>query len=158
MPEDHELPDRLAPVLSVIYLCSTRARRLLGRRPVRTDLCLEAIRLAATSPSWMPDEPEVLGCWRCCCSPSHGGQPAPTRTAPWSASPSKTAPCGTPRSSRRARPSCARLRRNTPGPYQIQAAIAAVHSDARGADDTKWDQIVALYDQLYVFVPTPVVA
>ena len=50
------------------------------------------------------------------------------------------------------------LRRNTPGPYQVQAAIAAVHSDANGADDTAWDQIVALYDQLYAFVPTPVVA
>src|SRR5688572_6939505 len=50
------------------------------------------------------------------------------------------------------------LRRNTPGPYQVQAAIAAVHSDAHGAHDTAWDQIVALYDQLYAFVPTPVVA
>jgi RNA polymerase sigma-70 factor (ECF subfamily) len=50
------------------------------------------------------------------------------------------------------------LRRNTPGPYQIQAAIAAVHSDATGPTDTAWDQIVALYDQLHAFVPTPVVA
>jgi RNA polymerase sigma-70 factor (ECF subfamily) len=50
------------------------------------------------------------------------------------------------------------LRRNTPGPYQIQAAIAAVHSDATSPDDTAWDQIVALYDQLLAFTPTPVVA
>ncbi|HEX7277974.1 MAG TPA: hypothetical protein VF244_11415, partial [Acidimicrobiales bacterium] len=50
------------------------------------------------------------------------------------------------------------LRRNQPGPYQIQAAIAAVHSDAPTAADTDWSQIVRLYDQLLVVVPTPVVA
>ena len=49
------------------------------------------------------------------------------------------------------------LRRNQPGPYQIQAAINAVHSDAATADRTEWRQIVALYDQLLVFAPTPVV-
>jgi RNA polymerase sigma-70 factor (ECF subfamily) len=49
------------------------------------------------------------------------------------------------------------LRRNTPGPYQIQAAINAVHSDARSAADTDWRQILALYDQLLVFDPSPVV-
>ena len=50
------------------------------------------------------------------------------------------------------------LRRNQPGPYQIQAAIQAVHSDAAGAADTDWRQILALYDQLLVQTPTPVVA
>ena len=50
------------------------------------------------------------------------------------------------------------LRRNMPGPYQIQAAIAAVHSDAARAEDTDWGQIVALYDQLLAHAPTPVVA
>jgi RNA polymerase sigma-70 factor (ECF subfamily) len=45
-----------------------------------------------------------------------------------------------------------------PGPYQIQAAIAAVHSDARRAQETDWAQIVALYDQLLAVAPTPVVA
>ena len=50
------------------------------------------------------------------------------------------------------------LRRNQPGPYQIQAAIAAVHSDASAAEDTDWGQIVALYDQLLAFTPTPIVA
>ena len=50
------------------------------------------------------------------------------------------------------------LRRNLPGPYQIQAAIAAVHSDAGRGADTDWGQIVALYDQLLVFTPSPVVA
>jgi RNA polymerase sigma-70 factor (ECF subfamily) len=50
------------------------------------------------------------------------------------------------------------LRRNTPGPYQIQAAIAAVHSDTKTAADTDWSQIVALYDQLLHVMPTPIVA
>jgi RNA polymerase sigma-70 factor, ECF subfamily len=50
------------------------------------------------------------------------------------------------------------LRRNRPGPYQLQAAINAVHSDAATAADTDWRQIVALYDQLLAVQPTPVVA
>jgi len=50
------------------------------------------------------------------------------------------------------------VRRNLPGPYQVQAAIAAVHSDADSAADTDWGQIVALYDQLLVFTPSPVVS
>jgi RNA polymerase sigma-70 factor (ECF subfamily) len=50
------------------------------------------------------------------------------------------------------------LRRNRPGPYQIQAAIAAVHSDAPTAAVTDWSQILALYDQLNAVAPTAVVA
>ena len=50
------------------------------------------------------------------------------------------------------------LRQNMPGPYQIQAAIAAVHTDAATADSTQWSQIVALYDQLLAYMPTPIVA
>jgi RNA polymerase sigma-70 factor (ECF subfamily) len=50
------------------------------------------------------------------------------------------------------------LRRNRPGPFQIQAAIAAVHSDAAAVEDTDWGQIVDLYDRLLVLTPTPVVA
>ena len=50
------------------------------------------------------------------------------------------------------------LRRNQPGPFQIQAAIAAVHADAATAAATDWSQIVALYDQLYAIRPNPVIA
>jgi RNA polymerase sigma-70 factor (ECF subfamily) len=50
------------------------------------------------------------------------------------------------------------LRRNRPGPFQVQAAIAAVHSDAARAEDTDWSQIVHLYDSLLTMTPTPVVA
>ncbi|MEP6816924.1 MAG: hypothetical protein ABI873_15385 [Marmoricola sp.] len=50
------------------------------------------------------------------------------------------------------------LRRNQPGPYQLQAAINAVHADAGSMEETDWAQIVALYDQLLTVAPTPVVA
>jgi RNA polymerase sigma-70 factor (ECF subfamily) len=50
------------------------------------------------------------------------------------------------------------LRRNQPGPFQIQAAIAAVHADAPTADATDWSQIIALYDHLHVLRPNPIVA
>ena len=50
------------------------------------------------------------------------------------------------------------LRRNQPGPYQLQAAINAVHADAPTLEETDWSQVVALYDQLLVVAPTPVVA
>jgi RNA polymerase sigma-70 factor (ECF subfamily) len=50
------------------------------------------------------------------------------------------------------------IRRNQPGPFQIQAAINAVHTDAASSPDTDWAQILTLYDQLLVFSPTPIVA
>jgi RNA polymerase sigma-70 factor (ECF subfamily) len=50
------------------------------------------------------------------------------------------------------------LRRNQPGPFQIQAAIAAVHADAPTAETTDWSQIIALYDQLCALRPSPVAA
>jgi RNA polymerase sigma-70 factor (ECF subfamily) len=50
------------------------------------------------------------------------------------------------------------LRRGRPGPYQIQAAINAVHSDAPSAEATDWRQIVTLYDQLLACAPSPVAA
>ena len=50
------------------------------------------------------------------------------------------------------------LRRNQPGPYQLQAAINAVHAEARSFEETDWSQIVALYNQLLAVAPTPVVA
>jgi RNA polymerase sigma-70 factor (ECF subfamily) len=61
------------------------------------------------------------------------------------------------RSSRLSR-ALACLRRNQPGPFQFQAAIAAVHAEAPTAESTDWSQIIALYDQLYVVHSNPVVA
>jgi RNA polymerase sigma-70 factor, ECF subfamily len=160
VPEDHELPDRLPPVLAVIYLVFNEGYvASSGDDLVRTELCLEAIRLARLLAQLMPDEPEVLGLLalllltesrRAARTDANGALvrlPDQDRDR-WDSALIEEGQAIVREL----------LRRNTPGPYQVQAAIAAVHSDAAGASDTAWDQIVALYDQLYRFVPTPVVA
>jgi RNA polymerase sigma-70 factor, ECF subfamily len=160
VPEDYELPDRLPPVLAVVYLVFNEGYvASAGSELVRTELCTEAIRLARHLAGLMPDEPEVLGLLALLLLTES------RRTARTHADGSLVR---LPEQDRSLWDSALieegqaivreLLRRNTPGPYQIQAAIAAVHSDARGADDTAWDQIVALYDQLYAVVPTPIVA
>ena len=151
VPEDHELPDRLRPVLAVVYLVFNEGYvASAGDALVRTELCLEAIRLARHLAELMPDEPEVLGLLalllltesrRAARTDADGSLvrlPDQDRSL-WDSALIEEGQAIVREL----------LRRNTPGPYQIQAAIAAVHSDADGADDTEWDQIVALYDQLY---------
>ena len=108
VPEDHELPDRLPPVLAVVYLVFNEGYvASAGDALVRTELCPRRSGWPATSPSSCPTSPRCSACSRCCCSPSRAAPPAPTPTARWCASPTRTARSGTPRSSRRARPSCA---------------------------------------------------
>ena len=160
VPGDAELPDRLKPVLAVLYLVFNEGYTAsAGDELTRPDLSAEAIRLARLLAELMPDEPEVLGLLALLLLTE-------SRRA------ARTAPDGTlvllPDQDRalwdrqlivegqtlvRA---C--LRRNQPGPYQIQAAINAVHSDAPTAAGTDWGQILALYDQLLAVAPTPVVA
>jgi RNA polymerase sigma-70 factor (ECF subfamily) len=125
---------------------------------VRADLCAEAIRLARLLAELMPDEPEVKGLLALLLLTE-------------SRRPARTAPDGSlvrlPDQDRSRWDRSlvdegqaivrACLRRNMPGPYQIQAAINAVHSDAPSAADTDWGQIVQLYDQLLLFTPSPVV-
>ncbi|MGI9093062.1 MAG: RNA polymerase sigma factor [Mycobacteriales bacterium] len=160
VPRDADLPDRLGPVLAVLYLVFTEGHTASeGPALVRDDLCVEAIRLARLLAELMPDEPEVLGLLALLLL-THARRPA------------RTADDGSlvrlPDQDRslwdRAmideghRLVRRRLRQNMPGPYQIQAAINAVHTDAVTAADTDWRQILALYDQLMVHTPTPVVA
>jgi RNA polymerase sigma-70 factor (ECF subfamily) len=160
IPEDHELPDRLRPVLAVLYLVFNEGYvASSGESLIRTDLCAEAMRLTRALAELMPDEPEVQGLLalllltesrRAARTDADGNLvrlPDQDRSL-WDGALIAEGQA------------IVRdlLRRNTPGPYQIQAAIAAVHSDASGAADTAWDQIVALYDQLLVHVPTAVVA
>jgi RNA polymerase sigma-70 factor (ECF subfamily) len=160
VPAEAELPSRLRPVLAVVYLVFNEGHTASdGDDLIRADLCAEAIRLARLLAELMPDEPEALGLLALLLLTES------RRTA-------RTAPDGTmvllPHQDRSMwdRELIAEgqaivrrcLRRNQPGPYQIQAAINAVHSDAATAADTDWRQIVQLYDQLMAITPNAVVS
>jgi RNA polymerase sigma-70 factor (ECF subfamily) len=160
VPTEAELPDRLRAVLAVVYLIFTEGHSASsGDRLVREDLCAEAIRLGRLLVELMPDEPEVTGLLALMLL-THTRRAA--RTGPdgglvlladqdrglWD----RALIAEGQELVRRC------LRRNQPGPYQVQAAIAAVHSDAPTAEDTDWRQIADLYDLLLALAPSPVVA
>jgi RNA polymerase sigma-70 factor, ECF subfamily len=147
-------------VLAVVYLIFNEGYTASGGdRLVREDLCAEAIRLGRLLAELMPDEPEVLGLLALMLL-------VESRRA------SRTTPDGNLvlltdqdrglwdqdliHEGQAIVRQCIRL--NRPGPYQIQAAINAVHSDAPTADATDWRQILLLYNQLLSLAPSPVVA
>jgi RNA polymerase sigma-70 factor (ECF subfamily) len=160
IPTAAELPDRLHAVLAAVYLIYTEGHTGTSAQTLsKTDLSAEAIRLGRTLAELMPDEPEVIGLLALMLLTEARGR-------------SRVAPDG---SMVRLADQDRRLwdvdliseghnlvrrclRRNQPGPFQIQAAIAAVHADAPSYESTDWGQIVALYDQLYAHRPNPVVA
>jgi RNA polymerase sigma-70 factor (ECF subfamily) len=160
IPNDADLPDRLRPVLAVVYLIFNEGYTASsGAALVREDLCTEAIRLARLLAALMPDEPEVMGLLALLLL-TESRRPARTSTegellrlpeqdrSLWDRTliaegQALVRAC---------------LRRDQPGPYQIQAAINAVHSDAPVAEAADWGQILQLYDQLMAVSPTPVVA
>jgi RNA polymerase sigma-70 factor (ECF subfamily) len=160
VPDEADLPDRLGAVLAVVYLVFNEGYLASsGDRLVREDLCTEAIRLGRVLAELMPDEPEVMGLLalmllvearRATRTGGDGGLVllADQDRRLWdrdliAEGQAIVRAC---------------LRRNRPGPYQIQAAINAVHSDAPAASATDWRQILRLYDQLMAVAPTPVVA
>ena len=160
IPRDHELPQRLPDVLAVVYLVFNEGYTASGGDSLtRQDLSAAAVRLARLLRALMPDEPEVSGLLALLLltESRHAARTTPE---------GKLVPLTDQDRARWDRPLIAEgqrivrecLRRNQPGPYQVQAAIAAVHSDARDASRTDWRQILALYDQLTAIAPTPVVA
>jgi RNA polymerase sigma-70 factor, ECF subfamily len=155
VPEHHELPERLRPVLAVVYLIYNAG----STSQAQPDLCVEAIRLARVLAALMPDEPEVAGLLALLLLTE-------SRRASRTRADGSLVLLGEQDRARWDRAlieegqSILRrcLRRNQPGAYQLQAAINAVHADASTFDETDWSQIVALYDQLLAVAPTPVVA
>lgn len=160
VPGPAELPDRLAGVLAVVHLVFTEGHTATsGAALTRVDLSTEAIRLGRLLARLMPDEPEVLGLLALMLL-TESRRPARTdgdgelvlladqdrsrwdEALVWEGQ-TLVRRC---------------LRRGRPGPYQLQAAIAAVHSDAPSAAATDWAQVVALYDHLMRLSPGPVVA
>lgn len=160
IPRTSDLPDRLHAVLSTIYLISTEGHTATtGPDLTRPDLTAQAIRLGRVLVDLMPDEPEAVGLLALMLL-TEARRPARTTTDGAMVRLSEQDRSRWDRQLVREGHGLMRacLRRDRPGPFQIQGAIAAVHADAATAEDTDWHQIVALYDQLLVLRPDPVVA
>jgi RNA polymerase sigma-70 factor (ECF subfamily) len=159
VPADHELPARLRPVLRVVYLVFNEGyAATAGDTLVRRELCAEAIRLGRVLTELMPDEPEVAGLLalmllhdsrRETRVDDEGGLVllADQDRSRWDRAQIAEGIQLVERVARRGRP----------GPYQVQAAIAALHAEAAGGDATDWTEIAALYRALVKLTPSPIV-
>lgn len=159
VPEAHDLPDRLAGVLAVVYLIFNEGYRTSsGPALTRADLCEEAIRLARLLAVLMPDDAETLGLLALMLL-HEARRGARTDAAgafvPLDRQDRRTWDRERIGEGEALLGRALRLRR--PGPYQLQAAISALHATAPTAAETDWPQIAALYDRLAALAPSPVV-
>lgn len=159
VPADHLLPERLSGVLAVVYLIFTQGYTAAHEQPEHRRLSREAIRLGKLVATLMPDEPEALGLVALLLL--HDSRAA-ARYGPsgdlilladqdrsrWGRDEITEAVGLLDRA----------LRLGEPGPYQLQAAIAALHAQAPTAGETDWPRIAALYAELLAVAPSPVVA
>jgi RNA polymerase sigma-70 factor (ECF subfamily) len=147
-------------VLAVVYLIFTEGHTASsGDRLVRDDLCAEAIRLGRLLAELMPDEPEVMGLLALMLLVESRRATRTTADGDLVLLPDQDRGLWDRELIAEGQAIVRRcLRRHEPGPYQIQAAINAVHSDAPAAAATDWRQILQLYDQLLSLAPSPVVA
>ncbi|MFF4705618.1 RNA polymerase sigma factor [Streptomyces sp. NPDC001288] len=159
VPPAHLLPDRTTGVLAVLYLLFNEGyAATAGAGLMRTGLCAEAVRLARLLARLMPDEPEVLGLLallllhdaRRDTRVDAAGDLVTLEDQDRSAWDRAEIDEGTALLE-------GALRRGRPGPYQIQAAVAACHATAATAADTDWADIAGLYGELQRYVPSPVV-
>jgi RNA polymerase sigma-70 factor, ECF subfamily len=159
VPAEAELPDRLTPILTVVYLIFNEGYAATAGSLLRLDLCAEAIRLARLLAELMPDEPEaqgLLALFLLLNARSAARVTADGSLIRLAEQDRRLWDPGLTAEGQALVRAC--VQRDRPGPYQIQAAINAVHSIAPSFDSTDWHAILTLYDQLYAFTPTPVVA
>ncbi|HEY7487780.1 MAG TPA: RNA polymerase sigma factor [Streptosporangiaceae bacterium] len=159
VPADHLLPERLSGVLAVVYLVFTHGYTAASEAAERRVLSEEAIRLGRLIAALMPDEPETLGLValmllhdsRGAARYTKGGDVVLLEDQDRSRWDGTEIAEGIGLLDRA-------LRHGAPGPYQLQAAIAAVHAQATEAEQTDWTRIAALYGELLELTPSPVVA
>ncbi|WP_410663742.1 RNA polymerase sigma factor [Amycolatopsis sp. lyj-84] len=159
VPPSAQLPERTAAVLGMLYLLFNEGYSAsAGTDLLRTDLSAEAIRLARILAGLMPGEPEVLGLLALLLL--HDARRATRVDGEGTLVSLENQDRGgwnTAEITEGTELLETALHRGVPGPYQIQAAIAACHATAARASDTDWAQIAALYRELLRFVPSPVV-
>ncbi|MEQ8764655.1 MAG: RNA polymerase sigma factor [Planctomycetota bacterium] len=159
VPPDHLLPERVPPVLSVLYLIFNEGYSATsGETPIRTELCGEALRLGRVLVALMPDEPEVLGLLALMCFQDSRRVARLGERGQLVLLPDQDRGLWDERLIGEGLALLERARlRTRPGIFQVQAAIAALHAEADSSERTDWQQIVLLYDELLRRMPSPVV-